>query len=69
MRTVRLMTCGSSYEAQQISDLLAEHGVSCAIHNLNMSALFGFLTVFQDVDIFVYEDELEMARGIVESNK
>lgn len=69
MRTVRLMTCGNSYEAYQISDILAEHGISCAIHNANMSSLFGFLTVFQDVDIFVYEDELEMAREIVESNK
>ena len=67
MRTVRLTSCGNAVEAYMIKEALEAEGIGCAIHNENMSNIFGGLCpAFSEVDVFVYEDILDRAREIME---
>lgn len=68
MRTIRLTTCGNSYEAHLIKNSLEAEGIGCAIHNENMSNIFGgLISAFSGVDIFVYEDQVEKANEIMDN--
>ena len=65
-RTVRLTTCNNSYEAHILQGTLQAEGIASALHNENMTNLFGgLISGFSGVDIFVFEDELERARALV----
>ena len=67
-RTVRLTTCNNSYEAHILQGTLQAEGIASALHNENMTNLFGgLISGFSGVDIFVFEDELERAREIMEA--
>ena len=67
-RTVRLTTCNNSYEAHILQGALLAEGISSALHNENMTNLFGgLISGFSGVDIFVYEDELDRAREVMKA--
>ncbi|MDO4824274.1 MAG: DUF2007 domain-containing protein [Bacteroidales bacterium] len=62
MKTVRLCTCNSNYEAELLKDALEKEGIECILGNQNMSALFGpMIAAFSGVDVFVFEDDGERA--------
>lgn len=66
-RTVRLTTCVNSYEAHVLKGALQAEGIACALHNENMCNLYGGAVPAFDVDVFVFEDELERAKEIMEA--
>ena len=66
-RTVRLTTCNNSYEAHILQGALQAEGIASVLHNENMTNLFGgLISGFSGVDVFVYEDELDRAREVME---
>lgn len=65
-KTVRLTTCNNSFEAHVLHEKLKAEGIDSVMHNENMSDVFGgLISAFSGVDIFVWEDELEKAREIM----
>lgn len=67
MKTVKLISVGSAFEANIIKGLLENDGIACILHNENSNQfLKGYVMV--DVDIFVYEDDYEAARKIVDEH-
>ena len=70
MRTTRLTTVNNSVEAHILADRLKDAGIDCAIHNENMSNVFGGLFCgFTGIDIFVFEDELDKAKALLEQSE
>ncbi len=66
MRTVRLTTCNTSFEAHLLKTALEAKGIPSALHNENMTNLYGgLISAFTGVDIFVYEGDLERAKQII----
>jgi len=67
MRTVRLTTCNTSFEAHVLKNALETEGIAAALHNENMTNLYGgLISAFTGVDIFVFEDDLEHAQQVLE---
>jgi acyl-CoA synthetase (AMP-forming)/AMP-acid ligase II len=61
MKTVRLITCDSSFQARLILGALENEGIAGILHNENSSNILkGYINNI-GVDIFVYEDEYEKA--------
>ena len=66
MRTAKLTTCNNSVEAHLLQHLLEQEGIDSALHNENMTNLFGgLLTAFTGVDVFVFEDQMEAAQEVL----
>ena len=66
MRTVRLITCNTSFEAHVLKNALEAEGISSALHNENVTNLYGgMISAFSGVDIFVYDKDLERAKQII----
>ena len=65
MKTVRLTACANAVEAHILAGVLDAEGIPSAIHNENN--LFGGMAAVgcTGVDIFVYEDDLERARDVM----
>lgn len=69
MKTVRLITCDSSFQARLILGALANEGIAGILHNENSSNILkGYINNI-GVDIFVYEDEYEKALKVLEQNE
>lgn len=65
-KTVKLITCNTSVEAHILQGKLRSAGIDSVLHNENMSNLYGgMIAAFTGVDIFVFEDEFERAREII----
>ena len=59
MKTVKLITCDSSFQARLILGALENEGIAGILHNENSSNILkGYINNI-GVDIFVYEDEYE----------
>ena len=66
MRTVRLITCNTSFEAHVLKNALEAEGIQSALHNENVTNLYGgMISAFSGVDIFVYDKDLERAKQII----
>ena len=66
MKTVRLITCDSSFQARLILGALENEGIAGILHNENSSNILkGYINNI-GVDIFVYEDEYEKALKVLE---
>lgn len=69
MKTVRLITCDSSFQARLILGALENEGIAGILHNENSSNILkGYINNI-GVDIFVYEDEYEKALKVLEQNE
>ena len=69
MKTVRLITCDSSFQARLILGALENEGIAGILHNENSSNILkGYINNI-GVDIFVYEDEYEKALKALEQNE
>lgn len=70
MMTVRLTTCNTSFEAHVLKTALEAEGIPSALHNENMTNLYGgLISAFTGVDVFVYEKDLERAKKILNENQ
>lgn len=65
MKTVRLTTCASTFEAHCIKGQLESEGICCVMNNEIMSTY----PPLSGVDIFVNEEDLERAKEIISNNK
>ena len=66
MRTVRLITCNTSFGAHVLKNALEAEGIPSALHNENVTNLYGgMISAFSGVDIFVYDKDLERAKQII----
>ncbi len=69
MRTVRLTTCNTSYEAHILKNALQAEGIPSVLHNENMTNLYGgLIAAFTGVDILVNECDLKRAIQIINCN-
>lgn len=70
MRTVRLITCNDSFQAQVIQGALNNEGIASVLHNVHTSdVLRGFDSSVTGVDILVYENDYEKARSLLKENQ
>ena len=70
MKTVKLLTCYSDFEAQIIKAKLEDAGIPSILSNENMNHLFsGMVSAFTGVDIFVDENQLDLAQGVIKDRK
>ena len=65
-KTVKLMTCENSFQANVIKGKLESEGLQCMLKNENFNFLYGGLNNSSlGVDIIVLEDDLERAQEII----
>lgn len=70
MRTVRLITCEDSFQAQLIKGALENEGIPSVLHNVNTSNVMrGLIPAIAGVDIFVYERDYDQALQLLEENQ
>lgn len=70
MRTIRLITCNDSFQAQIIQGALENEGIASVLHNVHTSdVLRGFDASITGVDILVYEADYERARNLLKENQ
>lgn len=63
MKTVKLISVGSAFEANLIKGALENEGISCILHNESTNQVMkGYVQV--DVDIFVAEEDYDRALKI-----
>jgi hypothetical protein len=63
MKTVKLISVGSAFEANLIKGALENEGISCILHNETSNQVMkGYIQV--DVDIFVNESDYDRAMEI-----
>lgn len=64
MRTVRLTTCNTAFEAHLLQNLLENEGIPSITNNEIMNTY----PPMSGVDIFVNEDDLEQAVAVIRQN-
>jgi len=64
MKTVRLATCGNSFDANILKLELENNGIDCMLGNENMSNIYGGLLPILGVDVYVFEKDSEKAAEI-----
>jgi len=67
--TVRLTTCNTSFEARVLEGALNNAGIGCIVGNEHMTNMFGMVSLFSGVDIFVLEEDYEKALEIMNQGK
>ncbi len=63
MKTARLTSCNTSFDANMIKSKLDSEGIECFISNENFSTIYPFLS--GAIDIMVKEEDLERAKEII----
>ena len=64
-KTVKLVTFTNPAEAHILVGALDEEGIPAILHNENMSSILFGLSMM-GVDVFVYEDDLEVANRVLQ---
>lgn len=69
-KTVKLMTCENSFQANLIKGKLASEGIPSMLKNENFNFIYGGLNNSSlGVDIVVLEDDLERALKVIEEHE
>jgi hypothetical protein len=71
MKTIRLITCNDSFEANLIKDKLEDEGIECFLTNENFTSLFpnynGILG--SGIQVMIDEKDLERATEIIQDKR
>lgn len=69
MKTVRLITCDDSFQANIIKGALENEGIAAVLHNEHAADVMrGYVREASTVDVLVYECDGERALDILERN-
>ena len=70
MKTVRLITCDDSFQANLIKGALENEGIAAILHNEHASDVMrGYIREASTVDVFIDERDSERALRLLERNQ
>jgi hypothetical protein len=68
MKTIKLMNCNDSFEANLIKAKLEDAGIPCFLTNENFSSLYPlFPPAWKEIQVMIREEDLEKAIEILKN--